>query len=135
MIAIDLPNARRLAFSVVLGQAAVTVTAALLSRLFADSLAMVSALVGGGIGVAASLLMAMVSLAGMGGMDPGRAMRALLLGEAAKVALVVALFVLVLKVMRVAPVAMFATFAATFLVFWIALLSAPPASRRARQGN
>ena len=134
MIGTDLPNARRLALSVVLGQAGVTVLAALLSWLLADSLAARSALAGGGIGTVASLVMAVASLAGAAGTDSRQAIRALLVGEAVKVVLVVALFVVVLKVMRVVPLAMFAAFAATFLVYWIALLSSPPPLSGARRG-
>ncbi len=48
------------------------------------------------------------------------------LGEAVKVVLVIVLFVVVLKSVSVAPLAMFVAFAATFLVYWIALLSALP---------
>ncbi|MDB6090942.1 MAG: hypothetical protein JWN85_3726, partial [Gammaproteobacteria bacterium] len=46
MIAIDVPNARRLAFGVVLGQAVVTAIAALLSWAIGGPLAAVSALIG-----------------------------------------------------------------------------------------
>ena len=90
VIAIDLPNPRRLALSVVLGQAAVTLLCALVSLGLADSRAAVSALLGGGISSIASLAMAFVAF--------GR--------EAAKVAVVVVLFVVVLKTMKVVPLAM-----------------------------
>ena len=53
MIAIDLALARRLALSVVLGQAAVTVICALVSLWLAEAQAAMSALVGGGISSAA----------------------------------------------------------------------------------
>jgi hypothetical protein len=43
------------------------------------------------------------------------------------------LFVVVLSVVKVAPLAMFGGFAATFLVYWIALLSALPALSGARR--
>ncbi|HEY3786700.1 MAG TPA: ATP synthase subunit I [Steroidobacteraceae bacterium] len=134
MIETDLPNARRLAFSVVLGQAAVTVIASLLCRALLDPPAAESAAIGGGIGTIASLVMALASVCGTSTMSPERAVRALLLGEAIKVAVIVMLFVLVLRVMRVAPLAMFAAFAATFVVYWIALLSARAAWGGARRG-
>lgn len=134
MVASELADARRLAFGVVLGQAAVTAIAALLCRLLADPTAALSAVLGGGIGTVASLVMAIASLAGGGRATPQRAVRALLLGEAVKVVLVVTMFVTVLRVMRVAPLAMFAAFAATFVVYWIALLSSPPAWGDARRG-
>ena len=126
MIAIDVPNARRLAFGVVLGQAAVTAIAALLSWAVAGQLAAVSALIGGGISTAASLAMAALSFGGSAAADPQRAIRAFYVGEAVKLALVVVLFVVVLKVMKVAPLALFAAFMATFFVYWVALANALP---------
>jgi F0F1-type ATP synthase assembly protein I len=132
-LAIDLPQARRLAFGVVLGQACVTVIAALCAWGLADVRAAMSALLGGGIATAGSLAMAgLVFGSGTGGAQ--RALSVFYIGEAVKVALVVVLFVVVLKVMRVAPLAMFAAFAATFLVYWIALLSALPDSGSTRRG-
>jgi ATP synthase protein I len=126
VIAIDVPNARRLAFGVVLGQAAVTVIAALLSWAIGGRLAAVSALIGGGISTAASLAMAALSFGGSAATDPQRAIRAFYVGEAVKLALVVVLFVVVLKLMKVAPLAFFAAFMATFFVYWIALANALP---------
>ncbi|MDB6042893.1 MAG: hypothetical protein JWM63_1444 [Gammaproteobacteria bacterium] len=126
MIAIDVPNARRLAFGVVLGQAAVTAIAALLSWAIGGQLAAVSALIGGGISTAASLAMAALSFSGSAATDPQRAIRAFYVGEAVKLALVVVLFVVVLKLMKVAPLALFAAFMATFFVYWIALANALP---------
>jgi len=130
---IDLPRARRLAFGVVLGQAAVTVIAALCAWALAGRLAAVSALAGGAIATAGSLAMAGLVFGGRTA-SPARALGAFYLGEAVKLAVVVVLFVVVLKVMRVAPLAMFAAFAATFLVYWIALLRALPATSGARSG-
>jgi ATP synthase protein I len=123
--AIDLPRARRLAYGVVLGQAVVTVLAGLVGLLLSGQLAAVSALAGGGIATAGSLVMAGLVF---GGADGGaqRALSLFYVGEAVKVAIVVVLFVVVLKVMKVAPLALFAAFAATFLVYWIALVSALP---------
>jgi len=127
--AIDLPHARRLAFGVVLGQAAVTAIAGLVGYWLGGGLTARSALVGGGIATAASLAMALLVF-GSGAAGAGRALARFYAGEAAKLVVVVALFVVVLKVMRVAPLAMFAAFAATFLVYWIALLSALPGLTR-----
>jgi ATP synthase protein I len=126
VIAIDLPLARRLAFSVVLGQTAVTMVCALLGWLIADIHAAISAAMGGGISTAASLVMALLGLSGRSAADPQRALRAFLIGEIAKIALVIVLFVLVLKTMRVVPAAMLGTYVATFFVFWVALANALP---------
>ena len=134
MSAIDLPKARRLAFGVVLGQAAVTVMAAVCASALSGEAAALSALAGGGIATAGSLAMAGLVFGARAGASAARALSAFYVGEAVKLALVVMLFVVVLKVMRVAPLAMFAAFAATFLVYWIALLSALPALSGARRG-
>lgn len=136
VIAIDLPNARRLVFSVVLGQAAVTLIVALLIWVMRDSRAALSAAVGGGIGTVASLAMAGLSFGGSAATDPRRAIGAFYRGEAAKIAVVVGLFVLVLRTMRVVPLAMLGAYIATYLVFWLALADALPTwgGRRTRGG-
>lgn len=126
MLAIDLPRARRLALRVVLGQAGVSVFAALCALRIGGARAAVSALLGGGIATVASLAMAGLVFGGGAG-SAARALGMFYIGEAVKLLIVVVLFVVVLSVVRVAPLAMFAAFAATFLVYWIALLSALPA--------
>ncbi|HWX79802.1 MAG TPA: ATP synthase subunit I [Steroidobacteraceae bacterium] len=126
MIAIDFALARRLALSVVLGQAGVTVIAALLAGLIAGREALISALLGGGISTAASLAMALLGFGGGTALDPQRAVRALFVGEAAKIVLMIVLFVVVLKTMKVVPLALLGTYVATFSVFWIAMANALP---------
>jgi len=123
---IDLPRARRLAFGVVLGQAAVTLLAALCAWQLSGRLAAASALLGGGIATTGSLAMAGVVFGGAAGASPQRVLSVFYVGEALKLAVVAVLFVVVLKVMTVSPLAMFGGFAVTFLVYWIALLSALP---------
>ena len=126
MIAIDLGLARRLALSVVLGQAAVTIVCALVSWLISGPHAAVSAAMGGGISTAASLVMALLGFGGKSAADGQRAMRAFLIGESAKIAIVIVSFVVVLKTMKVVPLAMLGTYVATFFVFWVALANALP---------
>ena len=126
MSAIDLPRARRLAFSVVLGQAGVTVIAALCALGLGGPLAARSALLGGGIATAGSVAMAGLVFGGVAAGNAPRALSAFYVGEAVKLALVAVLFVVVLKWVKVVPLAMFAAFAATLLMYWIALLSALP---------
>ena len=133
MSAIDLPRARRLAFGVVVSQAAVSVVASLCAFGLGGRVAALSALLGGGIATAGSLAMAGVVFGGAGGSAP-QALNRLYLGEALKLAVVVVLFAVVLKMMKVAPLAMFAAFAATFLAYWIALLRALPPTGAARGG-
>jgi len=123
--AIDLPQARRLAFGVVLGQAVVTAIAGLVALGVAGKLAALSALAGGGIATAGSLAMAVLVFAGAAG-TAQRALGAFYVGEALKLVIVVVLFVVALKVMRVAPLAMLAGFAATYLTYWVALAGALP---------
>jgi F0F1-type ATP synthase assembly protein I len=126
VIAIDLPNARRLALSVVLGQAAVTLICALAAWLIADSHAALSAALGGGISAVASLAMALLGFSGRSTVDPQRVVRTFFVGESAKIVVMIVLFVAVLKTMKVVPVAMLGTYVATFFVFWVALANALP---------
>ena len=134
MIAIDLPDARRLALSVVLGQAAVTLICALAAWLIFDSRAALSAALGGGISAAASLAMALLGFGGRSATDPERAVRAFFVGEIAKIAVMIVLFVAVLKTIKVVPLAMLGTYVATFFVFWVALANAlPPLGGGARR--
>ena len=117
---IDLPHARRLAFGVVLGQAAVTLIAALVAGAAQGHLSAYSALLGGGIGTGASLVLALVAF-GRGAMDAQRALRSFYLGEALKLFFVIGLFVVAFRIPKVAPLAMFAAFVATYIVYWMAL--------------
>jgi ATP synthase protein I len=133
VLAIDLPHARRLAYGLVLAQAAVTATAALAAAALADRRAALSALIGGGIATLGSLVMAGLVFGGRRA-DPQRVLGMFYVGEAVKVAVVMVLFVLALKWVDLAPLAMFLAFAATFLVYWIALLGALPALGGARRG-
>ncbi|MGQ0833779.1 MAG: ATP synthase subunit I [Gammaproteobacteria bacterium] len=136
MVAVDLPNARRLAFSVVAGQAVVTLIFALASFAIAGSKAALSALLGGGIGTLASLVMALLAFGRSAGTDPQRIVRAFYLGEAAKLGLMVVLFAVVLKAMKVSPAALFGAYVATFFVYWIALANAlPPLGGRPPPGR
>jgi ATP synthase protein I len=119
--AIQVPNPRRLALGVALGQAAVALMAALLCWMIADTRAALSAALGGGISSAASLVMALLSFGKEAATDPLRAIRAFFVGEAAKITVVIVLFVVVLKTMKVVPLAMLGAYIATFIVFWVAL--------------
>jgi ATP synthase protein I len=129
--AIDLPRVRRLAFGVVLGQAVVSVIAALAAWGWAGRLAGISALLGGGVSAAGSLAMALLGFRSPPGASGPALLAALLVGEAAKLGVIVVLFVLVLTLIKISAVAMFAAYAATFLVYWIVLASWLPAVRRA----
>jgi ATP synthase protein I len=133
--AIDLPHARRLAFGLVLGQAAVTVIAAACAAALSGRLAAQSAALGGGIATLGSLVMAGLVFGGRSDRDPQRALRGFYLGEAVKLAVVVGLFVLVLKTVAVAPLAMLSAFAVAVLVYWIVLIAALPGLGSVRDGG
>jgi ATP synthase protein I len=132
VLAIDLPQARRLAFSVVLGQAGVTAVAAVAALALAGAAAAWSALLGGGIATVGSMAMVALVFAGAAA-NAQRIVAAFYTGEAVKLAVVVVLFVVVLRTVRVVPLAMLAGFAATYLVYWIALVGALPAMSGTRR--
>ena len=158
--AIDLPAARRLAFGVVRGQAAVTLAAALVGWALGGSHVGISAALGGAIGTVASLGMALMAFggkspstkspgaildgdsrpeglgAGMAPSNPARILGTFYAGELVKVLLAIVSFVLVLKLTGASPLPLFAAYMATFVVYWIVLarmaLPALAATRRAR---
>ena len=116
-----LPAARRMAFGVVRGQAAVTVAGTALGFALAGAHAALSAALGGAIGTVASLVMALLAFR-RGSLAGGpRVLGAFYLGEAIKVTVAIVAFVLVLTLTTVSAGAMFATYLATFLVYWIVL--------------
>ncbi|HEX8755768.1 MAG TPA: ATP synthase subunit I [Steroidobacteraceae bacterium] len=125
-IVIDLPAARRLAFKVVLGQAGVTLVAALVGWLAAGRVAALSALLGGGIATVASFAMVAVAFRPSAAVSPARLLGTFFGGEVLKLVVVVALFVAVLHWLHPAPLALLVTYAATFVVYWLALGLALP---------
>ena len=129
MIATELADARRLAWRVVLGQAAVTLLIGLVSWLVEGRSTAIAALLGGGISTLGSVAMAL-----LGFRSPARAsglalLAALLIGEAAKFCVIVVLFVLVLTLIKISAAAMLTAYAATFLVYWLVLASWLPLFR------
>ena len=130
MVTLELPQARRLAQSVVLGQFAVTVVAAIICFAAWGATSGWSALAGGGISTLASLVMAMLAFRRSSLADPQSALRALYVGESAKLAIVVVLFVVVFRMLKVSPPAMFGAFIATLIVYWVALANALPSLRK-----
>ena len=132
VVSIDASQARRVAYSVVFWQGAVTVIVALVSYAVAGRLAAMSALIGGGISTLASLVMAALSFRRSSLANPHSAVRGFYVGEAAKLATVVVLFVMVLRTLKVSPLAMFAAYVATFFVYWVALANALPTLGRSK---
>jgi F0F1-type ATP synthase assembly protein I len=123
-VTIELPSARRLAFGVVLGQAAVTLAAALAGQVIGGVNDAVSALLGGGIGTVASLAMALIVFGGRAPRSGPQVLALFFLGELAKLVLMVALFIAAWHWMRPSPIATLAAYGATFLVYWVALAGA-----------
>jgi ATP synthase protein I len=121
VVTVALPEARRVAFGVVVGQAVVTGVVALVCWALSGSSAAESAAIGGGIGTVASLVLVLLAFGSRTGDDPRRAARAFYVGEASKLAITIALFVVVLNVMDVRPGAFFAGYMATFFAYWVAL--------------
>ncbi len=117
------PKARRLALGVVLGQAAVTVVAAVIGWSLGGEVAARSALVGGGISTVATLAMAGMSFSRFAASGALQFLAAFFAGEFVKIGLVVVGFVLVWKWMAVSPGALLGAFIATLLVYWVALAS------------
>ena len=124
MSTIDVSGARRAALMLVLGQLAVTLILAVTFLIGSDARASVSALIGGGVGVAASLAMVIVMFRGANA-DPKRVLRSAYRGEAVKLGITVLLIVAALKFVEIAVLPFFLSYAATFLVYWIALVKSP----------
>lgn len=106
---------------IVAGQAAISGVAALVCAAVSGPRAAWSALAGGGIGVAASLVQVLSAFRHGAGGDPKAIARGFYRGEAWKVAVTVLLFVLALRGGHFAPGPLFAGYVATFVAFWIAL--------------
>jgi ATP synthase protein I len=129
VVTLELPQARRLAGSVVLGQVVITVVAALLCFAVWGRTAGLSALVGAGISVVASAALAIIGFGAPAGAPAERVARMFYVGEAAKLGVTVTLFVVVFLSMQVSFAALFGVYIATLFVYWIALAnSLPPLS-------
>jgi ATP synthase protein I len=126
VVTLELPQARRLAMSVVLGQVAITVVSAIICFAVWGRVAGISAAAGGAISFLASAALVFIGFAPRAGAAPERVARAFYLGEGVKLAVTVALFVVVFLTLKVSFAALFATYIATLFVYWIALANALP---------
>ena len=122
MTAIELPDLRRAAFGLVLAQLILTAVITLGCFALWNRNAALSAAVGGGIGVAANLVLALVVFR-RGGRTLAEIVSAFFVGEAAKFGVTIVLFVVVLVTLKtmLVPGALFGAFVATFLVHWLVL--------------
>ena len=136
MVTLELPQARRLAGSVVLGQVVVTVLAAGLCFAVWGRTHGLSALAGGGISVIASAVLAIIGFSAPAGAAADTIAKKFYVGEGLKLAVTVALFVTVLLTMKLSFGALFGAYIATLFVYWIALANAlPPLSGKTSGGN
>jgi len=126
VVTLELPQARRLAGSVVLGQVVITLVAAAICFAVWGRVAGLSALAGGGISAVASAVLAFFAFGSPAGADAERVARAFYIGEGLKLAVTVSLFVLVFVMFKVSFVALFGAYIATLFVYWIALANALP---------
>jgi ATP synthase protein I len=126
VVTLELPQARRLAGSVVLGQVVVTAVAAILCFAVWGRTPGLSALVGGGISVIASAVLAFIGFSAPAGAAPETIARKFYMGEGLKLAVTVALFVTVFVTMKASFAALFGAYIATLFVYWIALANALP---------
>jgi ATP synthase protein I len=126
VVTLELPQARRMAGSVVLGQVVVSIVAAAICFAVWGRVAGLSALAGGGISAAASAVLAYFAFRSPAGAAAESVARAFYVGEGLKLAVTVALFVLVMVTMKVSFAALFGTYIATLFVYWIALANALP---------
>jgi F0F1-type ATP synthase assembly protein I len=126
VVTLELPQARRLAMSVVLGQVVVTVVAALICFAVWGRVPGLSALVGGGISAVASAALALIGFGSRAGAPADQVDKSFYLGEGVKLAVTVAAFIAVFTTMKVSFAALFGTYIATLFVYWIALANALP---------
>lgn len=110
------------------GQVAISVIVALICAAVIGAPAGLAALVGGGIGVAASIVQVAASFRRTT-TDPRAIARGFYRGEALKIAVTVLLFIVALRRRSLPPGPLFAGYVATFAAYWVAL--AQLAGRRA----
>lgn len=118
---------RRAALAIVARQALVALAVAAVAGLGFGFSAARSALLGGGVGVAATLLFVIALFRYGEGTSAARVAWGFYLGQALKVTLTVALLALVFRSRGIAPLAVLAGYVATYLAYWFAPRG--PASR------
>jgi ATP synthase protein I len=122
--------------SVVLGQVAVTVVAAIICFAVWGRTAGISALLGGAISTVASVALAVIAFSSPAGAPAERIARMFYVGEGVKLALTVVMFIVVFLTMKVSFAALFGAYIATLFVYWLALANAlPPLSGKTAAGD
>ena len=111
---------RRAAFRVVVAQAVITLGVAAVAAVGWGAAAASSALLGGGIGIAAATFMVLAVFRYPEGANAMRIAWGFYLGQFLKVALSVALLVMAFTSKGVVPLALLVAYAATFAGYWAA---------------
>lgn len=119
---VDAGAARRAALRIVLWQASAALIAAAGFLAFSSARAALSALAGGGIAVAANLIMVLLAFRATGSEAAKVTVRGFYRGEAAKLGVTVVLFALALRSGSLDAVPMLVGFMATLPAYWVALL-------------
>ncbi len=105
------------------GQLGVALLIALAFLAFSGVWEMYSALIGGGIGAAASLLMGCWVFRSGVDAKARNMVRAFYFGEFIKLAVTVVMFILAIVWVRVSPLPLMSAYAASVLAYWLALAS------------
>ena len=103
------------------GQLAISLSVALMCAAVIGAPAGLAALIGGGIGVTASLVQVAMSFRRSAAGAPAAIARGFYRGEALKIAVTVLLFIVVLRRRSLPPGPLFAGYVATFAAYWVAL--------------
>jgi F0F1-type ATP synthase assembly protein I len=131
----DVQKGRRQALSVVLSQVLVGALVAIVCHAIEGARAGASALLGTGIGVAATSLMALAMLRHGEGVSAARATIGFLTGWLVKVGFTVALLVMALRSPQVEAVPLIVAYAATFAGYWIGAARASDGSATTKQNS
>ena len=103
------------------GQVAISAVVALLCAAIAGAPAGLAALIGGGIGAAASIVQVAASFRRGAAQDARAIARGFYRGEALKIAVTVLMFIAVLRRRSLPAGPLFAGYVATFVAYWVAL--------------
>ncbi len=117
------PRGMRVVVRIAAGQLGVALLVALAFLAFSGFWEMYSALIGGGIGAIASLLMGCWVFRGDADAKARDMMRAFYFGEFFKLAVTVVMFVFAIVWVRVSPLPLMSAYAASVLAYWLALAS------------
>jgi len=115
----EIRGGRRQALAVVLGQAVLGAVVAIACLVVWGSRAGASALLGAGIGIAATALMAFAMLRHGEGVSPQRVAWSFYSGWLVKVCFTVAMLVVALRSRRVEALPLLAAYVATFVGYWV----------------